>query len=168
MAWIKRNFSLTGWLLGRIVSWNVAVMILHQSGRPADANEKAVRAAYSYLIETPLTVTQDTSGTDDKVVDPCRNRINVGRSDEDSEWIVLLRHAPGALSGSREMYLTTPTRHDDVFVISASPGESKAFPERHCGTQVVTWNNGERSTVRGTAMGKLRLGRYLSSALKLS
>lgn len=109
-------------------------MVLHQLGRPADANKKAVRAAHANLIESQLKGPQYTSGTDDKVVQPGSNRINVGCSDEDSEWSALLRHAPGALSSLREMHLATQARHDDVLVISASPLESEALSKRHSGT----------------------------------
>lgn len=141
-------------VLGRIVSWNVVLMVLHQLRRPADTNKKAVRAAYPYLIEAPLSVPQDSSGPNDQVIHPGRNCIDVGRSDEDSEWIALLRDAPGALSSLREMHLATAARHDDVFVIAASPLESKALPKWHSGTQVVTWNNGEGTYGMGDGHGQ--------------
>jgi hypothetical protein len=35
------------------------------------------------------------------------------------------------------MHLATPTCHDDVVGISASPLEPEPLPKRHCGAQVV-------------------------------
>jgi hypothetical protein len=129
-------------------------MVLHQSGRPADTNKKAVRAAQPYLIEAPLSVPQDSSGTNDQIVHTGCNCVDVGRSDEDSEWIVLLRHAPGTLASLREVYLATQARHDDVVGISASPLESEALPKRHRAEQIVTWNNGEGTYIMGDGHGQ--------------
>ena len=48
----------------------------------------ADRVAHTYLIQTQLTVTYDTSGPNDQILRPRRKFVDVGRSDEHSEWII--------------------------------------------------------------------------------
>jgi hypothetical protein len=66
-------------LLGSLVSGNYALVALHEPERPTEANRKATRTAHAKLQEPPLRVPQDISGTNDKVVHPGPNCIEIGR-----------------------------------------------------------------------------------------
>src|SRR4051812_28273710 len=103
----------SGWRSSR--SWLVRESgFPHQLGRPADADQQSIRPADADFVEAPFAVAQDAAGTDDQIVHPGSDGVDVGRADENAEGVVLLRHTPRAGSRLGQVHLTTPACHDDI------------------------------------------------------
>src|SRR5215470_10251368 len=95
------------------------VSSLHQPRRPADADKKTVRSAYAHLVKTPFAVPQDPTRTDNQIVHPRSDSVNIGRANENTKRIVRFRNPPRAIARLRQMHLAIPTSHDDIIGITA-------------------------------------------------
>ena len=96
---------------------------------PADAQQHAVRRADSDFIETPLPVSQNTTGTDNKLVRPRSNLIDMRSSNENTERVMHLINAPRRLSGLRQMQLAVPTSDKLLLSVISGAGEAELFPK---------------------------------------
>src|SRR5215475_5185206 len=103
----------------------VKLISLHQPRRPADADKKTVRSAYTHLVKTPFAVAQNPTRTDNQVVHPRGDCVDMGRANENAKWVVGFRHPPWAVSRLRQMHLAIPTSHDDVVGITACAREAQ-------------------------------------------
>jgi len=88
-------------------------------------------------------MTQDPAWTNNQVVHPRSDGVNLGRADENTKRIVVLRHTPWSRSRLSNVHLAAPAGHDDVIAVAARAREAQTLPERDRRLQVVAGNNGK-------------------------
>lgn len=59
-------------------------------------DKEPIWTANADLVEAPLAVAKDATGTDDQIVRPHRDDVHFRCEDEDPEWIVFSRNRTGS------------------------------------------------------------------------
>lgn len=88
-------------------------------------------------------MTKNAAWANDQIVHAGRNRLDLRRTNEYAEWVMLLRHAPRTGAGLREVHLAIPTSQNEILRVSPDPGETQAFPEPECCREVIVGDNRE-------------------------